>query len=82
MKTAKPEPPSRKSAAKKPVAGKSTTAVRGKYFNQLPRGTNLAIIDPEIQEHFPDSESVNKALRAFLAIREQLQSATPLERAA
>ena len=38
--------------------------VRGKYYNQLAEGTNLAIIDPALHEHFPDSESVNRALRA------------------
>jgi hypothetical protein len=57
--------------ATKPI-GKSSTAVRGKYFNQIPEGTNLAIIDPALHEHFPDSESVNRALRAILSIREQV----------
>ncbi len=52
----------------------------GKYTNQLPEGTNLAIIDPELHEHFPDSESVNKALRAFLNIREHLKAAAPPRR--
>ena len=55
-------------------ATKSRTAVRGKYFNQLPKGTNLAIIDPALHVHFPDSESVNNALRALLSIREQIKS--------
>ena len=45
-------------------------AVRGKYYNQFQEGTNLAIIDPEIHEHFPDSESVNRALRAVLTLRD------------
>jgi hypothetical protein len=51
--------------------------VRGKYTNLLAKGTNLAIIDPALQEHFPDSESVNRALRALLTIRESLQAASP-----
>lgn len=71
MKTQTP-----KTHASKPVT-KSRTAVRGKYFNQLPKGTNLAIIDPELHAHFPDSESVNRALRAFLDIREHLKAAAP-----
>jgi hypothetical protein len=50
--------------------------VRGKYTNLLAKGTNLAIIDPALHEHFPDSESVNRALRAFLTIRESLQAAS------
>jgi hypothetical protein len=71
MKTTKPKP----TAPKKTSASK--TAVRGKYFNQLPKGTNLAIIDPALHEHFPDSQSVNRALRALLEIREQLKAASP-----
>lgn len=41
-------------------------ATRGKYTNLLAEGTNVAIIDPDLHEQFPDSESVNRALRAFL----------------
>ncbi|WP_213805587.1 hypothetical protein [Granulicella sp. dw_53] len=52
------------------------TAVRGKYANLLQRGTNIAVLDADIVEHFPDSESVNNALRAFLAIGKQVQSAS------
>jgi hypothetical protein len=63
-------------AAPTSPAAKSKTAVRGKYFNQLPQGTNLAIIDSDLHAHFPDSESVNRALHAFLAIREQMKAAT------
>ena len=54
---------------------KSTTAVRGKYFNRLQQGTNLVILDPALMPYFPDSASVNRALHAFLAINEQVQSA-------
>jgi hypothetical protein len=52
-------------------------AVRGKYSNLLEKGTNVAL-----HEHFPDSESVNRALRALLSIRESLKSAsaTPTKR--
>jgi hypothetical protein len=53
----------------------SATAVRGKYFNQLQRGTNLVILDPVLMAHFPDSESVNNALHAFLAIGKEVESA-------
>jgi hypothetical protein len=50
--------------------------VRGKYANLLKQGTNVAILAPDIVDHFPDSESVNVALRAFLAIEKQVESAT------
>jgi hypothetical protein len=52
--------------------------VRGKYTNLLAKGTNVAIIDPALHPYFPDSESVNRALRAFLAIDHQVkEAATP-----
>lgn len=39
--------------------------VRGKYANLLKQGTNLAIIEPDLLDTFPDSESVNEALRGL-----------------
>ena len=58
----------------------STTAVRGKYFNQLQRGTNVILLDPALMPYFPDSESVNRALHAFLAIGDSVHSAAPPRR--
>jgi hypothetical protein len=49
--------------------------VRGKYTNLLAKGTNVAIIDPTLHPYFPDSESVNRALRAFLAINHEVKEA-------
>jgi hypothetical protein len=40
--------------------------VRGKYHKQYCEGTNLVALDPDIGKHFPDSESVNFALRAII----------------
>ena len=37
--------------------------VRGKYYKQATAGTNLVLIEPELTEVFPDTESVNRALR-------------------
>lgn len=37
--------------------------VRGKYYREATAGTNLVLIDPELADVFPDSESVNRALR-------------------
>ncbi|MDQ2944782.1 MAG: hypothetical protein M3Y27_02345 [Acidobacteriota bacterium] len=42
--------------------------VRGKYAAEYARGTNVVVLDPELAAVFPDSESVNDALRSFLAI--------------
>jgi hypothetical protein len=37
--------------------------VRGKYYRQAIAGTNLVLIEPDLSNIFPDSESVNRALR-------------------
>jgi len=37
--------------------------VRAKYYRQAMAGTNIVLIDPELSTIFPDSESVNRALR-------------------
>ena len=37
--------------------------VRGKYHKQATAGTNLVLIEPELNEMFPDSDAVNRALR-------------------
>lgn len=40
---------------------------RGKYAKQYREGTNVVLIDPDLHKMFPDSESVNKALREYVA---------------
>ena len=40
--------------------------VRGKYYEQYQQGTNLVALDADVCEHFPDSESVNFALRSII----------------
>jgi len=37
--------------------------VRGKYYREATAGTNLVLIDPELVNVFPNTESVNRALR-------------------
>jgi len=37
--------------------------VRGKYYRKAVAGTNLVLIEPELTALFPDTESVNRALR-------------------
>lgn len=37
--------------------------VRGKYHARAMQGTNLVLIEPELAKLFPDSSSVNRALR-------------------
>ena len=38
---------------------------RGKYVKRYQEGTNIVIIAPELHKLFPDSESVNHALRQY-----------------
>jgi hypothetical protein len=40
-------------------------AVRGKYYARMQQGANVVVIAPDLLKAFPDSESVNDALRAF-----------------
>ena len=37
--------------------------VRGKYYQQATAGTNLVLLEPDVARAFPDSNSVNRALR-------------------
>ncbi|MDO9106910.1 MAG: hypothetical protein Q7U57_18360 [Methylovulum sp.] len=41
------------------------SGVRGKYASRYREGTNIVLVDPDLHKLFPDSESVNRALRKF-----------------
>lgn len=45
-----------------------SSGVRGKYADLYRRGVNVIVLEPELAEAFPDSKSVNDALRGLLAI--------------
>lgn len=45
------------------------SGVRGKYTKRYREGTNVVLIDPDLHELFPDSESVNRALREYVATK-------------
>ena len=45
-----------------------TKAVRGKYYDRMREGTNLMVIAPDLLDTFPDSDSVNEALRSLKKI--------------
>ncbi len=66
---------------KKPESTATPTIARGKYANLLKQGTNVVVLDPALMPFFPDSASVNRALHAFLAINDQVQSAATRARA-
>ena len=41
---------------------------RGKYAKRYSEeGSNVVLIEPDLHEHFPDSDSVNRALRDYLS---------------
>jgi hypothetical protein len=39
---------------------------RGKYLQGYRSGTNLVLLSPDVAEHFPDTQSVNSALRTLI----------------
>jgi len=52
--------------------------VRGKYAGRFVQGANVIVLEPDVAEVFPDSESVNAALRALAGIiRQQAEKAHP-----
>ncbi|MGQ8363886.1 hypothetical protein [Glaciecola sp. 1036] len=38
---------------------------RGKFAHKYNQGTNVVFIEPELHKLFPDTESVNEALRQY-----------------
>jgi len=52
--------------------------VRGKYYERARAGTNLVLIEPDLADVFPDTDSVNKALRLLADTAEA--AAGPLQR--
>jgi hypothetical protein len=42
-----------------------SSGVRGKYGARYAEGTNVVVLAPDVAEVFPDSISVNEALRMF-----------------
>lgn len=51
--------------------------VRGKYAARYAAGTNLVRLDADVAAIFPDSESVNRALRAIAGIIQDREARAP-----
>lgn len=51
--------------------------VRGKYAEQYARAANVVVLDPDVAAVFPDSESVNRALRAVAAAMRERRAHEP-----
>lgn len=68
------KPPSKRRTQEMREEYDFTGGARGKYVDRYRRGINVALIDPELAEAFPDSKSVNDALRALVAIATRAES--------
>ena len=42
-----------------------SAGVRGKYAARVAKGSNVVVLDKDVQKLFPDSATVNTALRAL-----------------
>ena len=49
---------------------------RGKYAVRMAEGSNIVRLDPDIARAFPDSQTVNEALRSLLRIAERASAQT------
>jgi hypothetical protein len=45
-----------------------TGAVRGKYYERFREGSNVVLLDPDVSAAFPNSASVNQALRTLMPV--------------
>lgn len=46
-------------------------ALRGKHHGAYQAGTNVVLLDADVAQAFPDSSSVNRALRMLLELAEK-----------
>ena len=42
--------------------------VRGKFYKEYMKGTNVVLLDPDVAEVFPDSQTVNEVLRVLVQL--------------
>jgi len=45
--------------------------VRGKYYEEYRKGTNLVLLSPDVAKVFPTEEAVNEALRSLISLAEK-----------
>lgn len=43
-------------------------AVRGKYYERFRQSSNVVVLEPDVSQAFPNSASVNQALRALVTV--------------
>jgi hypothetical protein len=54
--------------------------VRGKYSKRYAEGNNIVVLSPDVAEFFPDSQSVNQALRLLIEIANRNPTPPPQKR--
>jgi hypothetical protein len=57
-------------------------AVRGVTAARYAQGTNIAVIDPEVLDVFPDGTTVNRVLRALAPVLRRQRRGAPKRRGA
>jgi hypothetical protein len=45
--------------------------IKGKYVERYRSGTNIVLLDPDVAQAFPTSDSVNEALRLLMQITQR-----------
>jgi hypothetical protein len=45
--------------------------IRGKYYAEYKKGSNLVLLSPDVAEAFPNEAAVNEALRGLMKIARQ-----------
>ncbi len=51
--------------------------VRSKYSDRYALGTNIVVLDPDVAQNFPDSQSVNEALRTLIKVAQRTVAKGP-----
>jgi hypothetical protein len=55
-----------------------SNAIRGKHADRYAEGTNVVVLDADLVELFPDSASVNDALRVLVRAGRECKTGRPV----
>jgi hypothetical protein len=58
---------------------KMRSGVRGKYVDRYQARTNIVLLEPDVAQAFPTSDSVNEALRLLMQIAQRQKPNTALD---
>jgi hypothetical protein len=64
-KKARPTPDTLRAEYSREDLGKG---VRGKYYKEYRKGTNMVLLEPDVAKAFPNGAAVNEALRSLIEI--------------